>query len=241
MSTFEDGAITRTQREPTDSRGAWGPAPDALTRYARWGLWALPVWAALLLVSTLTHQPSYQTDFPAYARYITTTPFLISHLVASILGAGIGTLGLIALFVALSRSGTPRLALGALVTALLGNTLVTSVFGVAAFAQPAIGRAYLAGQTAAAVTINSDIYGPALLATALPGLLLLTVGIALFGAAVARSGSLPKLAGIGFAISGVLFAVIGFVLANFVQPAGAALMVASTAWIAIVGQRVRRP
>lgn len=241
MSTFADGAITGTQREPADSHGAWGTGPDALTRYVRWGLWALPVWAALLLVSTLTHQPSYQTDFPAYARYITTTPFLISHLGASILGAGIGTLGLSALFVALARSGTPRLALGALVTAILGNTLVTSVFGVAAFAQPAIGRAYLAGQTAAAETINSDIYGPALFATALPGLLLLTVGIVLFGAAAARSGSLPKLAGIGFAISGVLFALIGFVLANFVQTAGAALMVASTVWIAIAGQRRTSP
>ena len=96
MSTFEDGAITRTRQEPADSRSRWGTAPDVLTRYARWWLWALPVWAALLLVSTLTHQPSYQTDFPAYARYITTTPFLISHLGASILGAGIGTLGLIA-------------------------------------------------------------------------------------------------------------------------------------------------
>ncbi len=82
-------------------------------------------------------------------------------------------------------------------TAVLGNTLVTSVFGVAAFAQPAIGRAYLAGQTAEAEGINSAIYGPALFATALPGLVLLTVGIVLAGVAVARSGSLPKLASIG--------------------------------------------
>ncbi|HEV2124835.1 MAG TPA: hypothetical protein VGW38_18970, partial [Chloroflexota bacterium] len=75
----------------------------------------------------------------------------------------------------------------------------------------------------------------------LPGLLLLTVGIVLFGVAVTRSGSLPWLAGIGFAISGVLFAIIGFTLANFVQPAGAALMVVSTGWIAVAGQRVRHP
>lgn len=240
MSSSEEGRATNPGSEPGDAQGAQESADDALARYTRWGLWALPVWAALLLVSTLSHQPSYQTDFPAYARYITTTPFLISHLVASILGAGIGTLGLLALFVALARQGTPRLALGALMTAVLGNTLVTSVFGAAAFAQPAIGRAFLAGQTAA-VAINSDIYGPALFATALPGLMLLTVGIVLFGVAVVRSDSLPKLAGIGFATSGVLFAVIGFVLANFVQPLGAALMVASTGWIAIAGQRLRHP
>lgn len=238
MSLPEDGLVTRPWQMPGSSQGARSPTNDELDRYARWGLWALPVWAALLLIATLEHQPSSRTDFPAYARFITTTPFLISHLGASILGAGIGTLGFIALFVSLARRGTPRLALWALVTAILGNTLSTSIFGVAAFAQPAIGRAFLSGQTAeAAVAINNDIYGPALFATALPGLLLLTVGIILFGVAVTRSGSLPRKAGIGFAVSGVLFAVIGFVLANFVQTVGAALMLASTGWIASAGQR----
>jgi len=213
------------------------PMQEDLDRYARRGLWALPVWAALLLLSTLTHQPSYQTDFPGYAGYITTTPFLISHIIASILGAGIGILGFVALFVRLASRGTPCLALCALVASVLGNTLNTSVFGVAAFAQPAIGRAFLSGHTAAAVAINGDVYGPALFATALPGILLFTLGIVLFGIAVARSGSLPRMAGIGLAVSGPLFAVVGFVLADVFQTVGSALMVASTGWIARAGQR----
>jgi hypothetical protein len=218
---------------------AAGPAEEALGRYARRGLWALPAWTALLLLATLTHQPDPQTDFPAYARYITTTPFLVSHLGASILGAGLGTLGLTALAVRLVAR-TPRLALWGLVAAVLGNTLVTAVFGVAAFAQPAIGRAFLAGQAAAAVAINADAYGPALVATALPGLLLLTAGLVLLGVAAARTPALPRGAGIGLAVGGPLFAVVGFVLANAVQTAGAALLLASTLWLAAAGQRPRR-
>jgi hypothetical protein len=72
-----------------------------LERYAKLLVWAAPAWAVLLFVGTLEHQPSPTTAFPEYARFITTTPFLISHLVASILGAAFGTLGFAALFVLL--------------------------------------------------------------------------------------------------------------------------------------------
>ena len=72
------------------------------------------------------------------------------------------------------------------------------------------------------------------------GLLIFAIGIVLFGVAIARFGSLPKLAGIGFALGGVLFAVIGFVLSDFVQSIGAALLVASAVWIAITGWRMLR-
>jgi hypothetical protein len=202
-----------------------------LDRYARAGLWALPVWGVLLLVSTLTHQPSYSTDFPAYAQYITTTQFLISHLVASILGAAVGLLGLTALIVVLASRQRSRLALAGLVVSTIATVLTTSVFGVAAFAQPAIGRAYLAGHTEQAVAINSDVYGIPLFATALPGLVLFAIGIVLVGAAIARSGWLPQWAGIGFALGGVLFAIVGFLVGD-VQPFGGAVLAASSAWIA---------
>jgi hypothetical protein len=60
---------------------------DRLQKWGGLALWALPVYGALLAVSTITHQPDYQTDFPAYARYVTTSQFVLSHLVASIGGA----------------------------------------------------------------------------------------------------------------------------------------------------------
>ena len=200
--------------------------------YARRGLWALTAWAALLLLGTLTHQPPPQTDFPGYARYITTGEFLISHLLASILGAAVGALGAVALFIVLAGRGRARLALWALSLFIVGNTLATSVFGVAAFAQPAIGRAFLSGLTREAVAFNDDVYGLPLFAAAFSGVLLLASGIVLFGVAVARSPSLPRLAGIGLALSGPLFALIGVILADVVQTVGAVLMTASAAWIA---------
>lgn len=48
--------------------------PDAgpLARAARLGLWALPAWAALLCVSTLTEQPSWKTHLADWSRYVTT-------------------------------------------------------------------------------------------------------------------------------------------------------------------------
>ena len=121
--------------------------PDAgpLARAARLGLWALPAWAALLFVSTLTHQPSPKTDLAAWSRYVTTPEFLASHLVASILGAAIGALGLVALGAVLASRGHPRAGLWVMVTGVFANVVSAAGFGIAALAQPAIGRDYLAG------------------------------------------------------------------------------------------------
>lgn len=124
------------------------PGAGPLARAARLGLWALPVWAALLCVSTLTEQPNWQTHPADWSRYVTTPEFLASHLIASILGAAIGAVGLVALGAVLARRGHPAAGLAAMVTGVLANVLTASALGVAAFAQPAIGRNYLAGQTA---------------------------------------------------------------------------------------------
>lgn len=202
-----------------------------LFRYARYALWALPVWAILLLIATWERQPDPSTNFPQYAEFVTTTWFLISHLFASIVGAAIGIIGLVALFIILAQARTIRLAVIGLVTAVLGNVLVTSVFGVATFAQPAIGRAYLDGNTTEAMVFDSDVYGTSLFATALPGILFLTIGLVLLGIAVARSGEASKFAGYAFAASGVLFAFIGFAIGE-IQTIGAILMIVSTVWIA---------
>jgi hypothetical protein len=225
----------------SSSQSATSQTRNTLEDYARKGLWALPVYTVLLFLGTLTHQPPYQTDFPAYARYVTTTEFLISHLVASILGAAIGILGFIALFIILCKGRTAALALWGLVAGVIANTLITAVVGVAAFAQPAIGRAYLSGHMAGVVALNNDVYGTVPLnTTGLAGFLLLTIGIICFGVAVIRSGPLPKLAGIGLVVGIVLFAPIGFFAADIVQSIGAALLVASTVWIAIAGWQTLR-
>jgi len=213
------------------------PGAGPLARAARLGLWALPVWAALLCLSTITEQPDWKTDPAAWSRYVTTPEFLASHLIGSVLGAAIGALGMVALGAVLARRGHPAAGLWTMVTGVAGNVLAAAALGVAAFAQPAIGRNYLAGHTAQArLLIKTAANGGWLTATILTvGLLLITSAV-VAGVGVARTRSMPRAAGIGFAVSMVLF-----VLANIPdkgpwQAIAGALMTASTAWIAAAGR-----
>ena len=111
-----------------------------------------------------------EKDFPAYAHYITTPKFLASHLAASMLGTGIGLLGFTALFVYLVSRGRPRVSLAAFVTTILGNMGLVALFGVAAFAQRAIGKASLAGHHEVIKSLNSAVYGTPLEVTSGVGL-----------------------------------------------------------------------
>jgi hypothetical protein len=204
-----------------------------LSGFARGALWSLPVWSFLLFVTTTTHQPDPATEFDAYARYITTDIFLVSHIFGSIVGAAIGTIGFVALFVRLASENLRRLSVMALVTAIAGNTLVTSIFGVAAFAQPAIGELHFSGSSAQAMAVNTAVYGIPLFATAGIGLLLFASGLVMFGIAVARSGFFPNWSGILLAVGGLLFTIIGFLFVDIMQPVGALLMMVGTAGIAM--------
>jgi hypothetical protein len=174
------------------------------TQFARIGLWLIPVYGALLALGTITHQPDYDTDFQGYAEYITTDRFLVSHLGASIASAALGLLGVVATlaFLARGRAGTPAVVGAACF--IVGNLLFTALFGVAAFAQPAIGEAFLNG-TSGVRELNDDVYGTPLFATAGIGFLFFLAGAILLGIAIARVGQPMKWIGIGLAGSLVLF------------------------------------
>jgi hypothetical protein len=209
---------------------------------ARRGLWALPVWAVLLLVGTFSHQPSPQTQLGNWSRYVTTPWFLASHLVASILGAAVGTVGMVALAVCLAGAGRARGGGWGMVLGVTANTLLSAVFGIAAFAQPAIGRLYQAGHPALAhVMYDGAAQGAWLVATGVTGAVLLSASLIVFGVMVARSGWLPRLAGIGLAISGPLFGIVGFALDDFIESIAAVLLIACTAWIAAAARRTVAP
>jgi hypothetical protein len=137
---------------------------DNLDRYALLGLWALPLYGRANFIGTVSSQPDYHKDFPGFARYVSTSPFLASHLVASLLGTGVGILGFTTLFVYLARGESSGTALAAFVMTVIGNAGLLSIFGVAAFAQRAIGKAYLAGHHDV-VGVNSTVYGTPLVAT----------------------------------------------------------------------------
>src|SRR5205823_6036081 len=145
--------------------------------------------------------------------------------------------GLLALLAFLALRVRSRLASVGVVLAVVGNVMITAIFGMAAFAQPAVGRLYLAGHTEDAVATYNDMYGVPLSVTAAVGLPLLVIGVVCIGIAIARSRVFPSWAGVGMAVGIVVFGVIGVILADFVQSVGAVLLVASTLWLAVSGRR----
>ena len=190
-------------------------------RFARIGLWLIPLYGALLALGTITRQPEYDTDFQGYAEYITTDRFLVSHLGASIAGAALGVLGIVAALAFLARGRAATVAIFGAACFIVGNVLFSALFGVAAFAQPAIGEAFLNG-TSGVRELNDDVYGTPLFATAGIGFVFFLAGAVLLGVAIARAGRPLKWVGIGFAASLVLF-VLGFLMLDIAQPIGGAL------------------
>jgi hypothetical protein len=199
-----------------------GPNDTPGARFARAGLWLIPVYGALLAVGTITHQPDYDTDFQGYAEYITTDRFLASHLGASIAGAALGILGVVAALAYLAHQRAANPAILGAACFIVGNVLLTAVFGAAAFAQPAIGDAFLDGMSGVR-ELNEDVYGPPLFATAGIGLLFFVAGAILLGVAIARVAPPMKWVGISFAASVVVF-VLGFLILDVAQPIGGALL-----------------
>lgn len=213
------------------------PSVSAATEFSRWArrlVWALPAWAALLGLSTLTHQPDPKTEFESYAEYVTTTPFLVSHIAASIGGAALGIVGAAALAFLLSRTAGARRAIAGMATFVMSQPIVAAVFGVAAFFQPAMGDAFLDGEQTVTRVLDDAVYGPALFTTAGVGMVLMSVGMVLLGQAANRSGITPVWAGRTFAIAGVIFPVAGQTL-QIAQPV-AALAIAVAA--SVLGARL---
>ena len=189
---------------------------DRLQNWGRVAVWTVAVYGILLAASTITHQPDYKTDFPAYADYVTTQQFLVSHVVGSIAGAGFALVGAAAIFILAVRSA-PRSAAWGFIIWSFAQVALASVFGVAAFFQPAVGEAFIDGGGDVAVNINESVYdGPVLVMVGV-GLFLFLVGAILLGMAARRTEVLPRWAGLTFAVSAVAF-VLSFFLFDTVQP-----------------------
>jgi len=195
-------------------------------RAARIGLWLLPVYGILLGLSTLTHQPPIE-DFDAYARYVTTDVFLVSHLGASIFGAALAVLGVVAVTAYLVSGRSARLAVAGLVLTTIANIFLSAAFGSAAFVQPGIGRAYLAGVEGMPALNADTAYGPALGATALSATLLFVVSAVVLGIAIARTHRRLRAVGVAYAVLLPIFAISGFLLSAVQSAAGFAVAIAT--------------
>jgi hypothetical protein len=168
----------------------------------------------MLFLGTITHQPDAKTAFGDFAAYVTTDQFLYSHLINSILGAAIGSIGVIGLMLLLQDSKVAAKAVTGMVATVTANILASSLFGVAAFAQPAMGRAFLAEQ-GNALDFYNDVYAAPLFLTALVFVLLFIIGGMYTWIAITRSGRWPRWIGWVYAICTT-----GFVLSNFLFPVG---------------------
>lgn len=125
-----------------------------------------------------------------------------------------------------------------MVATVSGNTLTSSIFGVAAFAQTAMGRMFLAGQQNAPEFYNQVYSGP-LFGTVIVALLLFIAGGVLAGIAITASGRFPRWSGWIYAITTT-----GFVLSNFLLPVAqsvfSALFIIATVAVAWSAAREER-
>src|SRR5215208_2887310 len=115
------------------------------TNWIRIGLFALPISGVLLAWASLEPQPDQTKDPEAWARFVGSGYYLLTHVFGSIGSTILAIFGTFALGAYLANGRTGRLGLVAMVITVLGTTLFLPAMGVSTFASPAEGQAYLAG------------------------------------------------------------------------------------------------
>ena len=208
------------------------------TPAARWvqvGLFALPVYGLLTAYATLEPQPDQVSDPEGWARFVSSSSYLVGHVLGNVVGAVLVIFGTFALGAYLTASQAPRLGLWGMVLAVTGHILFTVPGAISTFATPAIGAAYLAGNR----DVMSLEFSPVVTAVIALGLLLAVTGNMLLSVAIWRSGTLPRWAGLIWAGATLIFYVLGAALGMATtgaslptQPIGAVLMAIGGAWIA---------
>ncbi len=210
------------------------------TRWIGAGLLGLPLYGALTFWSSLDPQPNPETHYEAWARFVTTDHYVVSHLVGSTLGLVFAIFGTFALGAYLAGGRAGRLGLVAMVVSVAGTALFLPAMGVSTFSAPEEGQAYLAGVEGFS-RLPSSFADAAFAMTSLVVILLLFVGNVLLGVAVWRSGTLPRWAGALWAAAAVLMYPLGTVYAvmigsNSTPPTvlvGALLIAIGGGWMAL--------
>jgi uncharacterized membrane protein YhaH (DUF805 family) len=208
--------------------------------WIRAGLFALPLQAVLVGYATLRPEPDQVTDPEAWARFVSSTSYLVQHVLGNVVGTVLAVFGTFALAAYLVVGRATRSALWGMTLAITAHILFTVPGMVSTFTTPAIGSAYLAGNKAA-MTVELS---PVLMVVFGLALLLALVGNLMLGAAVWRSGRLPRWPGLVWAAATLVFYLLGAVLGLATtgaslptQPIGAALMVVAGGAIAWSARR----
>jgi hypothetical protein len=213
--------------------------------WIRAGLLALPGYGLLTLWAAREPQPNPDEDYEAWARFVTTPEYVLTHVLGTTLGLVLALFGSFALgaYLATARSG--RLALSAMVVANAGVCLFLVIGGVSAFASPREGQAYLAGIDGL-TDLPESAASTAMALVGLASVVLLFVGNVLLGIAIWRSRALPAVAGVLWILAAILMYPLGIVVAATSTGAtpptvlvGAGLVVVAGAWIAARAFRAR--
>ena len=189
----------------------------------------MTIWASL------DPQPEQVKHPEAWARFVSSNHYILTHVIGSIVGAVLAILGVFALGAYLANSRAGRLGLVALVVTVVGQAVGLVIGGISTFATPAIGQAFLSGFK----DVMQIQFSPVMSVIFALAILLMIVGNVLLGVAVWRSGTLPKWAGAIWLASVLLFYILGAVLGILTtgsslptQPVGALLIVISGTWMA---------
>lgn len=189
----------------------------------------MTIWASL------DPQPDQVKHPEAWARFVSSNHYILTHVIGSIGGAVLAILGVFALGAYLANSRAGRLGLVALVVTVVGQAVGLVIGGISTFATPAIGQAFLSGFK----DVMQIQFSPVMSVIFALAILLMIVGNVLLGVAVWRSGTLPKWAGAIWLASVLLFYILGAVLGILTtgsslptQPVGALLIVISGTWMA---------
>ena len=141
-------------------------------------------------------------------------------------GATRSLMGAIAVTAYLVRGRAARTAVVGLVLTTVTNVFMAAAFGSAAFVQPGIGRAHLAGVPGMPALNADTAYGPALFATALTSASFLLLSAAVLGTAIARTHRRLRADGIAYPALLAAFTLSGFVFQPVQAFAGFALAAA---------------
>ncbi|MCO4237735.1 hypothetical protein [Pseudarthrobacter raffinosi] len=104
--------------------GTFAVQSKSISRWIRAGLWALPVSWLVTAWSTLDPQPDQAKDPEAWARFVSSDAYQISHLFGSTAGTILALFGFFALGCSMANSRTGSLAIASMVTAVAGTALL---------------------------------------------------------------------------------------------------------------------
>ena len=203
----------------------------------RVGILALPLGGLLKLAGNLATFNSIGPGIPQpeEAATVTSPAFLIGGLVGNIGPTLLTPFWLIPLgfYLASTLNAYRRMVLTGVVLVLLGSGIALAALGVVNYAVPALGHAYQAGDAGAMDIADSFFRWPrgAMLYPAV----LAPIGTILLAIVMWRSGALPRILAVLFALSAVLISLPAAL--HIPHVAGGVLGVVAGVWMAVILRR----